>query len=440
MESIWRQDAPLPAFPSLEGDITAEVLVIGGGMAGLLCARALTAAGADCVLIEQGRVCGGVTGNTTAKLTVQHGLLYAKLIERFGARLAKQYLQANQAALERYRTLCRQTGCDFEERPSAVYSLKNRAEIEAERAALESLGCPARLVNNLPLPFPVAGAVEVPNQAQFHPLRFAAAIAEGLRIFEHTRALEWKPGEVRTDLGTVHADKVIAATHFPIFNSHGGYFLKLYQSRSYVLALEGAPTPKGMYVDASGKGLSFRSFGNLLLLGGGSRRPGKKGGGGWQELSRFARQEYGNVREAARWAAQDCMSLDGVPYIGRYSKGAEGLYVATGFNKWGMTASMVSAMVLSDLVQGRENPYAEVFSPARSAMRPQLAVNALEAAGSLLTPTVPRCPHMGCALKYNPQEHSWDCPCHGSRFSETGELLDNPATGDKKGLPRRKGA
>lgn len=439
MASIWRQDASLPAFPSLEGDTSAEVLVIGGGLAGLLCARALTDAGAECVLIEQGRLCGGATANTTAKITVQHGLLYAKLIKRFGVRRAKMYLQANQAALERYRTLCRDIDCDFETRPSAVYSRRDRGAIREEQAALEALGCPARLVRNLPLPFPVAGAVEVPDQAQFHPLRFAAAMVDGLRIYEHTRALTWKPGRVGTDLGTIRAKNVIAATHFPIFNTHGGYFMKLYQSRSYVLAVAGGPAPKGMYVDDTGKGFSFRSYGGLLLLGLGGHRPGKKGPG-WRELVRFVRHEYGDVREVARWANQDCMSLDDVPYIGPYGKGADGLYVATGFNKWGMTSCMVSAMILTDLVQGRANPFAEVFSPSRSVMRPQLALNSLEAAGSILTPTVPRCPHMGCALKYNASEHSWDCPCHGSRFSETGELLNNPAAGEKRDLPRRRKA
>ena len=126
------------------------------------------------------------------------------------------------------------------------------------------------------------------------------------------------------------------------------------------------------------------------------------------------------------------MSLDGVPYIGQYSSRTPGLFVATGFNKWGMTSSMAAAMLLSDLVQGRKNPYAQVFSPSRTALRPQLFSNMGKAAVHLLTPRSPRCPHMGCALKWNPQERSWDCPCHGSRFTEEGKLLDNPATGGLK--------
>ena len=144
-----------------------------------------------------------------------------------------------------------------------------------------------------------------------------------------------------------------------------------------------------------------------------------------------ARAFWPDCRERFRWSAQVCMTLDGVPYIGPYSKGTVGLYVATGFNKWGMTSSMAAAAVLTDLVLERKNPYSELFSPSRTMLRPQLAVNSLESALGILTPTVPRCPHMGCALKYNAAEHSWDCPCHGSRFGEDGTLIDNPATGDK---------
>jgi hypothetical protein len=186
-----------------------------------------------------------------------------------------------------------------------------------------------------------------------------------------------------------------------------------------------------MYLDGSGKGLSFRNYGDLLLLGGGGHRTGKPGAG-WEELERFAQKHYPDAKEAFRWATQDCMTLDGAPYIGHYSKRTPDLYVATGFNKWGMTTSMVAANVLGDLVLGRENGYASVFEPYRTVLRPQLALNGAEAVKSLLTFTKPRCPHMGCALKWNPQEHSWDCPCHGSRFTGDGTVLDNPATGNMK--------
>lgn len=430
MDSIWPQTAQLPVFNSLRSDLKTDVLVIGGGMAGLLCAYKLTRSGVDCALVEADRIGGGITKNTTAKITSQHGLIYGKLIREFGADRARLYLEVNQRALEEYRALCRTMDCDFEEKDAFVYSLGSREKLDRELNALERLGFGAEFQADIPLPFPTAGAVKFKNQAQFHPLKFIAAIARELRIFERTKVLELGPGKAVTTGGTISADKLIIATHFPVLNKHGGYFLKLYQHRSYVLALKNAPDVQGMYLDKDEKGLSFRNYGRLLLLGGGSHRTGRQGGS-WTELERFARHCYPDAQPAARWAAQDCMTLDGVPYIGPYSKRTRGLYVATGFNKWGMTSSMAAAAVLTDLVLDRKNPCTELFSPSRTMLRPQLAVNALESSLGLLTPTVPRCPHMGCALKYNAAEHSWDCPCHGSRFGEDGTLIDNPATDDR---------
>ena len=434
MSSVSTRTANRPKFPPLEGDLNTDVLIIGGGIAGLLCAHRLRQAGADCVLLEAGELCGGVTGNTTAKITIQHGLIYDRLLRTFGVEKARLYLKANLAALEEYRALCRSIDCDFEEQDSYVYSLDRRDKLEREIKALNQIGFPAEYVPNPALPIQTAGAVRFRRQTQFHPLKFLFAIAEGLPIHEHTKVLELKPGGAKTHQGTVRAKRIIIATHFPVLNKHGGYYVKLYQSRSYVLALEHAPKLDGMYVDESGKGLSFRSYGDLLLLGGGAHRTGKKGGG-WAELSAFAQKVWPQAREVYRWAAQDCMSLDGVPYIGQYSARADGLYAVTGFNKWGMTSAMAAAMVLCELVQGRDSPYAALFSPSRSILRPQLAINAAEAVAGLLTPTAPRCPHLGCALKYNPREHSWDCPCHGSRFGEDGRLIDNPSTDDLRQPP-----
>ena len=431
MNSVWSKTAQLPRFEPLHGDQKTGVLIIGGGMAGLLCAYWLDRAGVDYLLVEAGRICGGATKNTTAKLTVQHGLIAVRLIRALGVEKARLYLEANRAALEQYRTLCQTIDCGFEEQDSFVYSVDSRRDIERELAALDRLGVPAELAADLPLPFPVAGAVRLRRQAQFHPLAFAAAIANNLRIFEHTKVLELMPGRAVTTGGTVAADSVIVATHFPVLNKHGSYFLKLYQHRSYVLALENAPNVQGMYVDADHRGLSFRNYGELLLLGGGGHRTGKPGGG-WRELEAFTRRHYPNARETARWAAQDCMTLDGAPYVGLYARGTEGLYTVTGFNKWGMTSSMAAALLLTELITRGVSLYAPVFSPSRSMLRPQLAANGWEAVLGLLTPTAPRCPHMGCALKFNPAERSWDCPCHGSRFGEDGALIDNPATDDKR--------
>ena len=431
MPSIWRETVVLPRFGPLKGDLHTDVLVVGGGMAGILCTHLLRERGVDCALVEAEHLAWGTTGDTTAKLTVQHGLLYHKLLRQKGREGALTYLRLQQGALERYRTLCASVDCDFTIEDNSVYTLNDRKTLRAELAALQSLNVPAWLEEKPPLPMPTAGAVGIPQQARFHPLKFLAAIVPGLPIYEQTKVLELMPGKAVTNRGCVTAKKIILATHFPILNKHGGYFIKLYQHRSYVLALENTPPVEGMYVDDSGTGLSFRQWGDLLLLGGGGHRTGKNGGG-WRELELFAARHWPQATVRARWAAQDCMSLDGLPYVGRYSAATPDLFVATGFNKWGMTNAMAAAMVLCELVQGKPHPAAFLLEPSRSILRPQLAANLWESTVNLLTPTVPRCPHLGCALKWNGQEHSWDCPCHGSRFDEGGNLLDGPATADKQ--------
>lgn len=429
MESIWNHGISLPSFPPLEGDLETDILIVGGGLAGLLCAYRLKQDGAECVLIEAGRICGGATGNTTAKITSQHGLIYSRLLKKFGEDAARKYWQIQQRAIGEYRHLAKEIDCDFRDTWHAVYGAEQETALAEEAKALKALGIPFAYAGCEPLPVPVKGAIRFQDQARFHPLKFVGGIAAGLRIYEHTPAREFAANTVVTDRGRIRAKKIIIATHFPILNKHGGYFLKLYQQRSYVLAVENAPEVDGMYLAAEEDGFSFRSQGSALLIGGGGHRTGKKSRG-WEPLETFVHRHFPQARILHRWANQDCMTLDGLPYIGAYSRATPELFVATGFNKWGMTNSMAAAMLLTDLVQGRENPCGELFSPQRSVFHPQLAVNALESTRNLLTPTRPRCPHLGCALKWNAQERSWDCPCHGSRFSGEGKLLDGPATGD----------
>lgn len=428
----------MPEFPALQKDIKTEVLMIGGGIAGILTAYFLKQAGVDCVLVEKNRICGGTTGHTTAKITLQHGLIYNKLLNTFGREKAWKYLDANRQAVEEYAKLCKNIDCNFERKNHFVYSVNDRRKIEQEIKAFQQLGFDAKLCETPSLPIKTVGAVCCPSQAQFQPLKFLSAIVKDLTIYEHTFVREMIGKEAVTANGRIHADKVVVTTHFPFVNKHGSYFLKLYQDRSYVLALRGSGKAKqamqinGMYLDEDAKGLSFRNYGDVLLLGGGAHRTGKKGGD-WEVLRQFAEEHYAGAEELCAWAAQDCKTLDDVPYIGQYSKRTKEFYTATGFNKWGMTGAMVSAKILCDLITGKENDFADVFSPSRSMLRTQLFINAFEATTNLLTITPKRCPHLGCALKWNQTEHTWDCACHGSRFSENGKVLDNPANGDLKG-------
>ena len=429
MKSVWQEAASLPSFPKLERDIRTDVLIIGGGIAGILTAYRLKERGIDCVIAEKGRICSGVTGNTTAKITSQHGAIYAKLLKNISAENARKYLLANENALKQYEKMSRKIDCDFENKDNFVYSLNDKKKLTDEILALDRIGFTADFVENIPLPIKTVGAVRFPKQAQFNVLKFLSAVTKDLKIFENTFVKEMVGTNAVTDRGKIFAKKVVAATHFPFINKHGLYSLKLYQHRSYVIALENAGDVSGMYVDENKKGMSFRNYGDLILLGGGGHRTGKKGGS-WNELRAFAKTYYPEAKEKYFWSAQDCMSLDCVPYIGQYSKNTPDFYVATGFNKWGMTSSMAAAEILADLITDRKNDFADVFSPSRSMLKLQLPVNGFESVIGLLTPSKKRCPHLGCALKWNEAEHSWDCPCHGSRFSEDGKVLDNPANGN----------
>ena len=429
MKSLWLDTVKMPVFPQLRKDIKTDVLIIGGGIAGILTAYYLHQKGVKYILVEKDTICSHTTGNTTAKITFQHGLIYHKILKSWGFNTAKMYLEANKLALKSYNELCENINCDHQVKDNYVYTLDNRKKLEDEYYALDKIGYNAQLCEYTSLPFKTLGAIKFTNQAQFNPLKFISQISKSLNIYEQTFVKEMVGNTAITNNGKINADKIIVATHFPFINKHGSYFLKLYQHRSYVIALENANKLNGMYVDENKKGHSFRNQGDFLLIGGGSHRTGKNGGN-WNELRAFADIYYPNLNEKYHWSTQDCMSLDSIPYIGHYSKNTTNLYTACGFNKWGMTGAMVSAIILSDMVTGVKNDFAEIFNPSRNIIKPQLFINGFEATKNLLTITNKRCPHLGCGLKWNPAEHSWDCPCHGSRFSEKGKIIDNPANGD----------
>ncbi|MEE0980974.1 MAG: FAD-binding oxidoreductase, partial [Acutalibacteraceae bacterium] len=349
MQSVWFENINKPEFDSLDGNCETDVLIIGGGLAGILCAYMLEQKGVDYLLIEADRICCGVTADTTAKVTAQHGLIYDKIISKYGLEYAREYYNLNSNAVKIYRDLCKKYDCNFETKSAYVYSLEESEDIKNEIEAYRAIGIPFDIVTQTPLPLDIYKAIRLDNQGQINPLELLFKISENLNIREKTKLINLDDTSAETDCGRIKYKRAVFTTHFPILNKHGLFSLKMYQDRSYVIALENAQDVDGMYIDASGKGLSFRNYRNLLLLGGGSHRTGKKGGS-YTELLQFTKTHYPNANIRNQYATQDCMTLDSMPYIGQYSKKTPNLFVATGFNKWGFTSAMVAAELLCDML------------------------------------------------------------------------------------------
>lgn len=435
-ESIWSREQNEEnmleknmAYPALQQDQKTDVLIVGAGIAGILCAFQLNQAGVDCMIVDKGEPLGGVTKNTTAKITVQHALIYDRILKSYGLEKAQLYYQIYEKAVKEYKKMAETIPCDFEEKTAWVYHTQEDGKWEREIRAYEAIGIPYVTEEKPPIPVKTKGALGIEHQAQFHPLKFLKYLLhhlpETVSIYQNTPVLEIDGHTAKTPNGTITAKHIILATHYPMVNVPGAYFMKLYQHRSYVAALENGPQLLGMYIDESENGFSFRNYKNLLFIGGGAHRTGKKGGS-YHAVYTLAEQAYPQSPVVAAWAAQDCMSLDGIPYIGVHSKGKPHLYVASGFQKWGMTGAMAASLVLRDCIINGKSEYETVFSPQRSMWHPQLFVNLGVAAADFVVPGK-RCSHLGCRLKWNPQEHTWDCPCHGSRFHKDGSVIDNPA-------------
>ena len=351
IDSIWSKKVP-PRYPPLAGDIQAEAAVIGGGMAGVLTARLLQEAGVDTVLLEAERIGGGQTSGTTAKVTAQHGDKYRQLLASLGAEAAGQYAAAQRQAVEDYEALIRRAGirCGWERRSSWL-TAGEEAPLREELEACRTLGLPVKFLPDPQLPFPAAGAVELPEQGQFHPLEFLYGAAQGLRIYEKSRVLQAEENLLHTRQGSVSCRYVVFADHYPFPKTPGYYFLRLHQERSYILALEGAKIPPAMvyHLEPAGKVLSLRPWGEGLLLGGEGHLTGEgREGGRYAALEQRAKELFPGCRVVKRWSAQDCIPLDGLPYIGAFSPARPGWFVATGFGKWGMTGSMVAARMLRE--------------------------------------------------------------------------------------------
>lgn len=429
MDNLWTENIDMPRFRQLSGNAETDVLIVGGGLAGVLCAYMLQKEGVEYMLTEADRIGSGTTKGTTAVLTAQHGAVYTKITKKFGGDTAKDYLNANLDAIAEYEKLSKEFDFDLSYRDSYVYSIDDSKTLKLETAVVKELGFSAEYTDKTELPMKNAGAVRFPKMAQFHPMKLLAALSKGLRIYERTGIKRIDGNTAYYHGGCIRAKKIIITTHFPFINRKGLYPLKLYQKRSFVLALENAKKLDGTYADIAERGIYLRNYGELMLVGGGDHRTAVKNDG-FEKVRHFAKEYFPNAKEKYAWAAQDCISLDDIPYIGEYSRTLKDVYVATGFNEWGMSTSMVAAAILRDKIIGKENKYAHVFSPVRKMLTRQTAVNAAESIIHLLSPGRKRCSHMGCALRKNEEEHTWDCPCHGSRFDMEGKIIDNPAVHD----------
>jgi glycine/D-amino acid oxidase-like deaminating enzyme/nitrite reductase/ring-hydroxylating ferredoxin subunit len=484
--SYWMDSAPETDYPAYQPDRRrVDVAVVGGGIAGLSVALLASQAGASVAVLEAGRVASGVTGYTTAKVTSLHGLTYAGLERNFGPDGARAYAEANQAALAEMGGLVSELAidCAFERLPAFTYTEQadSVGQIEVEVAAATRAGLPASFTTEVDLPYPVAGAIRVEDQAQFHPRRYCLGLAEAIvagggAVYEQTRVLDVDDGDpcrVRTETGELTARYVVQATHLPVVDP-GGFFARTHPERSYALAVElDGPVPRGMYLSADQPSRSVRPIeGQLVLIGGEGHKVGQDPDTRrrYAALEEFVAERFKTAAVRHRWSAQDFMPADGVPYIGRLTPRSTHRLVATGFKKWGMTHATVAAMILRDHITGGENAWAWLYDATRlkpkaaagnlvseninvakrfvgdrlSAMHPAPAeslapgeagvrdINGHRAAAyrddtGRLHAVSARCTHMGCLVTWNTAEQSWDCPCHGSRYDFDGQVIQGPA-------------
>lgn len=487
-ESYWLASTARTSYPALEEDIKVDVAIVGGGMTGITSAYLLKKEGLRVAVIDADRIVQGTTGHTTAKITSQHELIYNKIKNYMGEEKARQYAKANETAISTISDLIKKEGinCDFHWEPAYIYTLMDSyvQQIADETNAAASLGIKASFLESVPLPFQVKGAVRFDGQARFHPRKYLLALAkkiegDGSYIFEHTRIVdinEGNPCTVVTKQGKkVIAGNVIIASHFPCFDGMGFYFARMYPERSYAMAVKVKEEfLGGMYINAEEPGRSLRSqesdAGKIVIFSGEHHKTahGTDMYKHYENLLEFAKQHYDVQELLYRWSTQDYTTLDKVPYVGRLTSKTPNIYVATGFRKWGMTNSTAAAMIIKDLIVKGENPWTEVYDPARFVPNPSItsfiSINADVAANLIAGKLRPvsndidiekgeakaveiegqkmgvyrdekgqlhtvdtTCTHMGCELKWNDAEKSWDCPCHGSRFTYEGEIVEGPA-------------
>jgi glycine/D-amino acid oxidase-like deaminating enzyme/nitrite reductase/ring-hydroxylating ferredoxin subunit len=478
--SLWFQDATRPTRAPLDRDVGVDVAVLGAGIVGLTTALLLERQSARVAVLEARRVGAGASGYNTAKLSSLHGLTYGKLADSLGAEDARTYGAANEAGIARVFELAEELGidCDLRRKPNYTYT-ESRSDLDQVRHEAElakELGLPASYVEDLDLPFGVEGAVRFDEQAEFHPVRYLDGIAAALEgpLHEGTMATHVQGGRVRTAIGaTVTAEHVVVATHLP-FLDRGLYFARCHPERSYVVAGRTSEAPAGMYLSTEQPAHSIRAHGEWLLVGGESHKTGQADTAErYARLEAWARERFG-IEPELRWATQDHMPVDGVPYVGRHDPLSSRVWVATGFRKWGLAMGTAAAELLAAQIAGRKHEWAPLFDPQR--LRPKAGAAsfvkenanvALRFVGDRVVKRASvaqiapgegrivgaglgqraayrdddgtlhelsaRCTHLGCIVNWNSAERTWDCPCHGSRFAATGQVIEGPAVRPLRG-------
>ncbi|MEU1039472.1 FAD-dependent oxidoreductase [Streptomyces sp. NPDC005551] len=498
-KSYWIDSAPAADLPPLDADITVDVAVIGAGIAGLSTAWELARRGRSVAVLEADRIAAGVTGHTTAKLTALHTMIYARLRHTRGPEGAKLYARSQTEAIRHAAAVVDELGIDCDWEDTAAYTFAHDpsgiADLKAEAEAAREAGLPAEYVTETGLPFPVAGAVRVTEQVQFHPRKYLLALADDLRgqgavIHERTRVVGLKEGEpcrLTTENGsTVTATDVVVATHYPIFD-RALLFTRLSPRRELVLAapIPADLDPHGMFITQEQSTRSLRTAPyedgqRLLIVTGEHFTPGTADvEERFGRLAHWATGHFGELAFTHRWATQDNESSDSVPLVGPLHAATRHVYVATGFGGWGLSGGIMAGQLLSTLISGEKSPWSDLYDPRRvlSAVReaPAFLKNQAKVArhfvGDRLSPPGPaqsvddiapgdgavvrvggqrcavfrdddgevhavsaRCTHMGCLVAFNRAERAWECPCHGSRFGTDGEIVQGPAT---KPLERR---
>lgn len=470
LRSIWQETTTPPQGRRLCGTVKADVAVIGAGLVGILLADRLQAAGKTVAVVEAGEIGGGQSGRTTAKVTAQNGLCYQKLIQKQGEERARAIAQSRQRAVREYAAMIeqRQLPVDWETCRSYLYTAGDPAPLREECAAAQKLEFAATFTKVTDLPIRVSGAVYFERQGRLHPLKLLYALAENLTVYTHAPVLQVEEKRVVTRDGAVEAPYIVFASHFPFVNFPGMYFARMHQERASVLTLSDVKKlPRDVYYGVDENGVSLRPVGDRLLFCGAGYRTGTASDS-FAKLEKQAKAWFPEARITGRFSAQDCVPARGLPYIGRFCADRLNWFVATGFNKWGLTGAMIAAMQLGDMLCDRESPLEELYAPDVLSARelPQILADGARAVGGIAAYVLPksskkaaalkrghgavigrttgafrdadgalhtvslRCPHLGCRLHFNKEEKTWECPCHGSRFDYRGRCIDGPAQTD----------